>query len=252
MILSSIQVVDLWWLAKGDFPMTFGIMDRWSYYSFKSLTCRASSRKMSTWLLELWIDDSIIHSTRWYVVILQGGYLLKCWNYWGMILSSILLVDLWSLANRDFPWLLQIWIGDPIIHPTRCFVVTRQRRFHLDCLELWIDDRIIHSTRWYVVIRQGGFPFEFWNYRGMILSSILVVDLWCLANRDFPLTIANMDRWFYHPSKSLTCEDSPRGISPWLLELWIDDSIIHPGRWLVAIRKGEFLLDFGNYGSIFL
>ena len=55
-----------------------------------------------------------------------------------------------------------------------------------------------------------------------------------------------MDRWSYHPSKSLTCGNSPRWIFPWLLESWIVDPVNHQSRWLVMIRQGEFSLTFGN------
>ena len=37
MILSSIQVVDLWWFAKGDFSLTFRIMDWYFCHSMKWL-----------------------------------------------------------------------------------------------------------------------------------------------------------------------------------------------------------------------
>ena len=154
--------------------------------------------------------------------------------------------------------------------------------------------------------RLGGFLFDSWNYGSMILSfiqvidmwwlvkgfylwcfyengsvilsSIQIVDLWWLAKGDLPLTFfMNIDRWSCHPSKSLTCGDSARGISPWLfyeygsvilvihpsnqvvdwgdsprrislwlLKLWIDDpshSSIQSSRWLVVTRqRGDFSL----------
>ena len=106
MILSSIQVVDLWRLAKGEFLWTFRIMDRWSCHRSKSVTCGESSRGRFPWLLELRISDSVIDPSRWLVATRRGefpltfgimdrgscyhgGVFLDFWNYESLILSLI-------------------------------------------------------------------------------------------------------------------------------------------------------------------
>ena len=169
MIISSIQVVDLWWLAKGYFQRTFGLMDRYFYYPSKLMTCGDSPRRIISWLFKLWIDDPIIHRSPWLVVSCREGFFL-----------------------------------------------------------------------------------DFWNCRSMILSSTQVVDLWTLFKPKCHLTFGIKDRWSYHPSKSLTCGDSSSSIYTWRLELWIDDPVIHPCRWLVVIRQVGLTKDFWNYGSMIL
>ena len=110
-------------------------------------------------------------------------------------------------------------------------------------IEMWIDDRTISQSRWLVVTRHGWFLLDFWKWGLVILSSVQIVDLWWLSMEDFTLTYRNVDRWSYHPSKSLTCGDSPWMIFPWLMEIWIDDRTICRSRWLVVTSHGVFLLD---------
>ena len=142
-------------------------------------------------------------------------------------------------------------------------------------LELCIDDRIIRPSRWLVVTRQGGRPFDFWNLdrwsyhpsksltygyspRGIspwlllncgsvFQSSVQVVDLCWFTKSDISLTFGIVYRWSHHPSKSLTCGDSPRVISPSLLKSCIDDPIILLSRWLVVTRQGGRPLHFWNF-----
>ena len=123
-----------------------------------------------------------------------------------------------------------------------------------------------------MVTRQGWFLLDSKKCGSMILSSVQVDDLWWLSRDYFFLSLRNMDRWsyhpsksmtcdgaptqmspwlidikyrwFYHPSKSLTCGDAPWVISYWLLEMWMDDSIICPSRWLVLTRQVKFLFDY--------
>jgi len=140
-------------------------------------------------------------------------------------------------------------------------------------LEMRIGDLIIRPSSWLVMTRQGGFLLDFWNHGSVILPSVTVVHLWWLAKLDLTMTFGIMDRRSYYPSKSLTCDDSPRGIYPWLLKLcfndlshlsesltcgdsqrmispltfvimWIYDPIKHQSRWLAVICQGDFSLTF--------
>jgi hypothetical protein len=169
MILSTIKVVDLWWLTKADFSLTFenldrysyhpsnsltiGVVDLWSYQQSKSLTCNDSPRRISSWLLELWIDDPIHHQSRWLVMTRQAIYpwhLELCFDDLGHPFKSLIcgdsprdlsltfgimfrwswtsvqVVDLWWLAKGVFTWLLEMLIYDPINHQSRWLVITRQ------------------------------------------------------------------------------------------------------------------------------
>ena len=83
---------------------------------------------------------------------------------------------------------------------------------------MWIDDDpIIHPSRWLVVTRQRGFPHDFWKY----------VDRWCylpsksLACGDSPRGCSPrlnkmVDRWSCYRYKAVPCRNSPR-ISHWLM-----------------------------------
>ena len=110
-----------------------------------------------------------------------------------------------------------------------------------------------------------------------ILLSVWVSDLWRLAKGNGPwlLELGNVDP-VIDPSQrlvatrlavvpldkrmkdrcsgcwyeSLTYVNSPRSSSPWLLELWIGDSVIDPSRWLVATRQWGVSLVFWNYWSV--
>jgi len=152
MILSFVQVDDLWWLTMNDFSLTYRNVDRWSYHPSWSLTCVDSPWKISPWLLEIWIEDWTISQSRWLVVTRHGGFLRDLWKCRSMILSSVQVVDLWWLAMEYFfltyrnedpwsyhpswsltcvdspwrisPWLLLRRIGDPIIRTNRWLVVT--------------------------------------------------------------------------------------------------------------------------------
>ena len=84
----------------------------------------------------------------------------------------------------------------------------------------------------------------------MIVLFLRAVDLWWLVMEDLSLTYRNVNRWFYHPSKLLTCGDPPWSISPWLTEMWIDGLIIRPSRWLVVTHHGGILINFRWCGSM--
>jgi hypothetical protein len=141
LILSSVPVLDLCWLAKGDLPMTFGIMYRWSYHPSKSLTCGDSPRRIPLWQI------------------------LRCVS---MIISFIQVVDLWSFTKRIFAWPLESCIEDPIIRPSRWLLVTRQGGFPLDFGNYvsFILSSVQVVDLWWLA--KQDFRLTFWNY----------VDLW--------------------------------------------------------------------------
>ena len=147
----------------------------------------------------------------------QGGFPLDFLKCEWLILSSIQVVDVWWLAKGDFPYLLEMWIRDPIIHPSRWLGVPRQGIFSLDLIKL-LDLWSCHPSKSYTCgDSSSGFSPWFDKTAGsMILSFIQVVDLLWLDKGDFPWTFGNVNGWSYYPSKSLTCGDSPRGISRWL------------------------------------
>ena len=187
---SSVQVIDSRWLVKGDFPLTFGMMDRWSYHPSKSLTRGDSPRGIIPCLLGLCIDDPIILPRFWLVVIHKG----------------------WI-----FPWLLGLCIDDPIVRPSRWLVVTRHGGYFLD---FWDDRSMILSSVQVVD--------SWWLANEDISLTFGIMDRWyyypstSLTRGDSPrvdisLTFGIMDRWSYHPSKSLTRGDSPRGFP---LKFW--------------------------------
>ena len=95
-----------------------------------------------------------------------------------VICQGRLLIDFWNCGS--------LWYYHRSKSMT-CGDLPRRTSYWL--LKLCINDPIIVPSRWLVLIRQGGF----------------LLDL-----------IEMVDRWYYHRSKSLTCGDSPRRISPWL------------------------------------
>jgi len=263
MILSPVKVVDSWWLAKGDIFLTFWIMDRWYYHPSNSLTRGDSPREISPWLLRLWIDDLIVRYSRWLFATRQGGFSLDFWDYGSMMISSVQVFDSWKLAKKFTIWLLGSWMYDTIIRLSRILVK----------VDFSLTFGIVH--RWFYhpseALTRGdtprGFPLYFWDDGSMILSSVhsltckgiylwlfgLIIDVsivrpsrWLLLTRqgDFPLLFGIIDKWSYHPSKLLNRGYSPRGLTPWLLELWMYDPIIRPFVDFWSLDKGDFSLNF--------
>jgi hypothetical protein len=175
MILSTIKVVYLWWLAKADISLTFENVDRWSYHPSKSLTfgdvdlwsyqpsksltCDDSPRRISPLKLKMLIDDPIIRPTRWQLEMLiydpinnqsrwlvmtcQVGCPLDFWNYVSMILdissSRWLVVTLQGI----YPWFLELCFDD-LGHPFKSLTcVDSPRKIYLWPLEMCIGDPII-------------------------------------------------------------------------------------------------------------
>ena len=194
------------------------------------------ARRWFFWYEELWIDDPFVRPISWLVVTPRVRFLYYIWNYCSIILWSVHVVDFWSIAKGDF--LLTFEIKDRwSYHPSTSFT----------CGDSPEND-----------------PLGMRNCGSMILSSVHVVDLWWIDEGNFPLTFGIIDRWSYHPSKSLTCYQSPRGIfsdfcnygsmilssvqavdswwlarrwSSWYEELWIDDPFVRPRRWLVVTPR---------------
>ena len=173
MMLSSVWIVDSWWLANGDCFLIIGIINRWSYHKSKSLTCNDSPRGISPWL----------------------NGIMDRWSYHPSK----------SLTRGDSPrgispWRMWSWIDDPIIRLSRWLTMTRQKEVSPRLLGLCIDDAINRLSHWLSLTRQGGFPLDFWDDGSMMLSSVQVMDSWWLAKGDLPLTLGIMDQWSYHPS----------------------------------------------------
>jgi len=135
------------------------------------------------------------------------------------------------LKNYESVILLSVWVSDFLGRPLTFGIRGRwssHRSQSVTC-----GDSLSRCSPWQI------------NNASVIWLLIQFVDLWRLAAGDFSLTFEIMDGWSHHRSKSLTCDDSPRGIS---VDFWNYGSVI-----LLSIRfvdlwrlaKGLISLTFG-------
>ena len=194
--------------------------------------------------LKLRIDDPIIRSSRLLVLIPQVGFPLDFWNYGSLILSTIRVVYLWWLAKEDS--VLTFGITDPWSYHTSNLMTCGDSQRGL-ALDNWIKDRWSYHQSKSLSCGDSprGISSCYWNCGSMILSFVPVVDLWRFTKEDLSLTFGITDRWSYHTSKSLTCGDSPREITPdfWKCRSMILSSVQVVYLWRLAKRISPWQLD---------